>query len=261
MILVKEIDDLHDSRQSYWEPDFDDPAKIRELLTPMPEGEGTRQRPPTGLPPYFHHLWDVPLLTANQERHLFRQFNYFRYLGWKEEVRRVRDRLIRANLRLVVSIAKRYADGGTDAFDELICIGNAALVRAVDLFDIRRGHRFSTYAYQAVQRSIYDDRRREQRHRDRVVADGNVAAGDVVGDAGDCDRQKIDAMEAQNQASRLMAELDDRDRYIVMARFGMNRPETHVAFHVIAREVGISTTRTVQLFNRSLAKMRESGVG
>lgn len=82
-----------------------------------------------------------------------------RVLARAEEAR---HHLIVANLRLVVSIARRYAHGGLSLAD-LIQEGNLGLFRAVDKFDYRQGYRFSTYAYwwirQAIGRALYDQGR------------------------------------------------------------------------------------------------------
>ncbi len=73
-----------------------------------------------------------------------------------------KDRLIRSNLRLVVSVAKRYVGYGLDLAD-LMQEGNTGLIRAVEKFDYRRGYKFSTYATwwirQAVQRAVADQSR------------------------------------------------------------------------------------------------------
>src|SRR6185369_10582183 len=101
-------------------------------------------RLPSGLPPYLASLYEVPLLTREQEAHLFRQFNFLKYKAAKllagvdpahakssvlDEIERLyeqavttKNHIIRANLRLVVSIAKRHV-GVMDNFFELVSDG------------------------------------------------------------------------------------------------------------------------------------------
>ena len=129
-------------------------------------------------------------------------------------------------------------------------------MRAVDLFDYRRGNRFSTYAYQAVERSIFGHFRRDQRYKSKVSAASHGVLEFCPGDAGESDRAELDARETIVQVNELIEQLDDRERYIVRSRFGINRPDSGVAFHVIAEEIRLSTTRTLQLFNRSIEKLR-----
>lgn len=95
-----------------------------------------------------------PLLTAEQERALAK-----RVAEGDEEARRI---LTEANLRLVVSIARRYSGYGVPLAD-LVQEGTVGLIRAVEKFDYRRGYKFSTYATwwirQAITRAIMEQRR------------------------------------------------------------------------------------------------------
>jgi RNA polymerase sigma factor (sigma-70 family) len=259
--------------------EFADVDAGERFMAVMPPAQGnTNRRPPSGLPAYLLHLWSIPLLNQEQEFHCFRKLNYLKYLlslpqeqavaftsreamlddneALKQSIIRTRNFLVESNLRLVVSIAKRHAATSVETFDELVCIGNSALLRAVDLFDFRRGIRFSTYAYSAIERSIYGVYRKDKRYRKVVIGDGDSALHSCAGDAAKSDLAELEAAEACGEVNQLMHQLDDRDRRIVMARFGINRSGQGVAFHVIAKEIRLSTTRTIQLFNRSIEKMR-----
>ena len=103
---------------------------------------------------YLKEIGKIPLLTAERETYLAEQIT----LGNKD----AKDELIEANLRLVVSIAKRHVGKGM-YFLDLIQEGNLGLIKAVEKFDYSKGYKFSTYATwwirQAITRAIADQAR------------------------------------------------------------------------------------------------------
>ena len=103
---------------------------------------------------YLKEIGQVRLLTAEEEIELARQV--------AEGSKSAKDKLTEANLRLVVSIAKKYSGRGLHILD-LIQEGNTGLIRAVDKFDYTKGNKFSTYATwwirQAITRAIADQAR------------------------------------------------------------------------------------------------------
>ncbi|MDO4868257.1 MAG: RNA polymerase sigma factor RpoD [bacterium] len=103
---------------------------------------------------YLREIGKIPLLTLEEESELSKKA--------MAGDRKAKDRMAEANMRLVVSIAKRYSGRGLDLLD-LIQEGNTGLLRAVDKFDPEKGFKFSTYATwwirQAITRAIADQAR------------------------------------------------------------------------------------------------------
>ena len=132
--------------------DEDDPevkeAKEKEIAVP----KGVNIDDPVRM--YLKEIGKVPLLTATEEIELAQAME-----AGNEEARK---KLCEANLRLVVSIAKRYVGRGM-LFLDLIQEGNLGLIKAVEKFDWRKGYKFSTYATwwirQAITRAIADQAR------------------------------------------------------------------------------------------------------
>lgn len=103
---------------------------------------------------YLREIGKVPLLSLDEENALAAKV--------AEGDKKAKDKMVEANMRLVVSIAKRYSGRGLDLLD-LIQEGNTGLIRAVDKFDPEKGFKFSTYATwwirQAITRAIADQAR------------------------------------------------------------------------------------------------------
>ena len=107
---------------------------------------------------YLREIGKIPLLTADEEFELAQKI----INGTEKEKKKAKDKMAESNMRLVVSIAKRYSGRGLDFLD-LIQEGNTGLLRAVEKFDPDKGFKFSTYATwwirQAITRAIADQAR------------------------------------------------------------------------------------------------------
>jgi RNA polymerase sigma factor (sigma-70 family) len=122
----------------------DDEVRLLSKRRVRPEGDHLQ----SPLETYLREINETRLLTAQEEQSLARRVGQ----GDAE----ARDRMVRANLRLVVNIARNYAGKGL-GLQDLIEEGNLGLLRAVEGFDPEMGTRFSTYASYWIKQSILED--------------------------------------------------------------------------------------------------------
>ena len=143
---------LEKSHEDFLEDDVQENFSENDGDMDLSAPEGTRMDDPVRM--YLKEIGTVPLLSAEEELELAKRIEQ----GDEE----ARNRLSEANLRLVVSIAKRYVGRGM-LFLDLIQEGNLGLIKAVEKFDYRKGYKFSTYATwwirQAITRAIADQSR------------------------------------------------------------------------------------------------------
>ncbi len=274
-------------------PEFDAPEAEALLLAgpgDSPVEEALRERPTERVPPdlggYLQALYRVPLLTAAGERRLFLRYNYLKYRA--EALRRrlrpattdgaaqrriddllgraarVRDEIIEANLRLVVSIAKRHVRRGGPGLFELISEGNVALMRAVERFDVSRGFKFSTYASWAVirqlARSVPDELERAARFqtgREEVL---RTCGAPQCGPAPHESQAGVSAPEAPPGTALAagLTRLEGRERTVVERYFGLGGAAGPATLDVIGRDLGISKERARQIKQRALRRLRSA---
>lgn len=150
--LIGEDIDVFETTTEELEVDSKSATELEKELEVLTTLEGGAVTDPVRQ--YLRDIGKIPLLTAKDEIELAQKA--------EKNVKSARDKLISANLRLVVSIAKKYVGRGMSLLD-LIEEGNIGLMRAVDKYDWRRGYKFSTYATwwirQAITRAIADQAR------------------------------------------------------------------------------------------------------
>ena len=133
VLRTEEEDDIDPELFLDEDSEEEEEAELEQLDLSVPEGVGVED--PVRM--YLKEIGKIPLLTTDQEIELAKRME----LGDQQ----AKKRLAEANLRLVVSIAKKYVGRGMQFLD-LIQEGNLGLIKAVEKFDYRKGYKFSTYA-------------------------------------------------------------------------------------------------------------------
>lgn len=272
-LLALEIDYVFNNQ-------FDLPNADDTMLgPPAPEDKppGRPTRAPKDLPPYLAGLYEVPLLGPREEQHLFRKYNYLKHkadrLRKKIDVNQVRmsdvarieslllqanavkNQIIRANLRLVVSIARKHLPGGPQSLFELISDGNISLMRAVEKFDYSRGYKFSTYASWAIMKNFARSVPRERYRLGRFVT-GQEETLDIAAGLATYDPNEVSLPEIRESLDVVLAQLSPRERTILIGHYGLDEKGNPATLEELGRKFGISKERVRQIEINALKKLR-----
>ena len=259
-------------------PSFSTPGIEHEIFGVPPEiGRPKRKsKPPAGLPPYLGALYEVPLLNREQERHLFRKFNYLKYAASKlragldttraksslmdkiehlyDQAVEMKNQIIQANLRLVVSIAKRHINSNVEFF-ELVSDGNMSLIRAAEKFDYARGHKFSTYASWAIMKNYARTIPEGFKHRDRFRTSHDEMFASTQEYRGDQYEQESAQQQREAQVDLILSRLDEREQKIIVSRFGLDYTQEPQTLKEVGAELGVTKERIRQIEARALNKL------
>ena len=246
---------------------------------PFPGTEAKKVRRPSGLPAYLASLYEVPLLTREQEVWLFRKFNYLKYKASTlrdqldvehpsarlmdqierlyEEIVSLKNRIVRANLRLVVSIAKRRVSQG-DSFFDLVSDGNMSLIRAVEKFDYARGNKFSTYASWAIMKNYARTIPDEHKRRDRFRAADMEMLQSAADRREDENQQRMAASDRLAQVGKFLDRLDSREQTIIVRRYGLDHVHEPQTLKEVGSALGVTKERVRQIEAKALEKLRDA---
>lgn len=257
-----------------------------ERLLPISSEELQRVKTPD-LPAHLARLCETKLLTPAEEVETFRRMNFLRYKAnqlraeLKENessdsaklqlanswvLRRIeallkasdwyRDRLVKSNMRLVISIVKKFVNGH-NGFDDLLSDGIIALMRAVDKFDVGLGYRFSTYATQVVRRNSYRRVMEKQKERQRVTLSVHDPGIDISDEHRSSGMSEARWEALRGRLSTMLDKLDRREKLIIRARFSLGGHRNVQTLQKLADRLGVSKERIRQLEKRALDKLRD----
>ena len=257
-------------------------SKIRNLVSvlgPMPENAATakKARVPSDLPSYLASLYEVPLLSREQEQHLFRKLNFAKYRANRlrstlnaeqpqakrmDEIEQLYDtavatknQIVRANLRLVVSIAKRHV-GPQENFFELVSDGNISLIRAAEKFDYGRGFKFSTYASWAIMKNFARSIPNEMKQRDRFRTSNDELFAATQENRADRLSEELAHENRISAVRKILSRLDDREQKIIINRFGLDYTQEPCTLKQVGESMGVTKERVRQIESRALDKLR-----
>ena len=258
-----------------------DRAWQSELSAELPPAAPSTAKDRHGMPAHLERICSTPLLTPAEERDLFCRMNYLKYranatrstlnanrpnakkLAEVEALLRraesIRNRIVSANTRLVVSIVRRFADR-RNLFDDLLSEGIGCLLKAADKFDFDRGFRFSTYATMAVRREVYRLIQRTHRDRSRYATGASKVLDAQIDENQLSARTETVLTQLNRSTSQMLERLDEREQFIVKARFGFIDLGEKPTFARIGERLGISKERVRQLEIRAMSKLRDLSV-
>ncbi len=263
-VLFDEAEDVPKPDVTWYHPVMDVARSSKALV--MPKQSGT------------------VVLTAAQERVIFKQYNYCRVrvcrerdelqtqahldadqaremLKWFRRAEALREQIANTNLALVLAMAKRSRMNEID-FADLISEGNMALLRAVDKFDAGRGFKFSTYACRAIIKAFSRQGIKLSRHRQMFPTDFDpkLERSDFLqtkraGHEDDC-VDEVGRIFLDN-----VAELSDIEKEVINHRFSLSEEKKRVdqrpmTLEEVGRMIGVTKERVRQIQNKALDKLR-----
>jgi RNA polymerase primary sigma factor/RNA polymerase sigma factor len=232
-------------------------------------------RVPAGLDSSLQELCRTPLLTPGRERALFLKLNFHKFrfqtlrkklnkshLRWHDLAKLIRHRrlaiqtrnaIVAANLRLVVSVARRHLSKSAGSLMELISDGGVTLMRAVNSFDFHRGNRFSTYATFALMKQFA---RGIPQQWEKSRRDGNATVLPFLADLRAATPSQQIA--ERDHVRQLLSRLDEREQIIVREHYGLDGNRVPATYEQVAKRLGLSAPCVRKIEQTAMAKLRDA---
>ena len=259
-------------------PEFAKSGAVGRLMASRPNSldsaEVTHSEPAIA---FVSGMVDAPLLTPDEEVYLFKWMNFLKYRAEQGRQRlslnspdeellvqieadvaesvAVRNRIVASNLRLVVALGRKLSTS-MDQMSELVAEATVPLIRSVELFDIGLGNRFSTYATWAVRNHMLRCLKRRQTAVERCVGRDQTMLDQMPDERTDPDEQLRTAEQRAESVLRLLESLNERERLVITARFGLDGQPRGQSLQDIAARIGLSKERVRQIALSAIGKLQ-----
>ncbi len=250
------------------------PCEIVKRL--LADGEASGQAP-ADLPAHLRRFCEADLLSHEEEVALFREMNYLKFRAnalrsrlnpdqidpaaveaidrMLQRAQVIRDHIIKANMRLVMSIVKKFVTP-QQSFDDMLSDGTFTLMQTVEKFDFDRGFRFSTYAYRSIARTAYRAVTSAQKEEARFTRDADEWAFEQEESQFASTSAEAVWMNVRELTGKMLDKLDRRERLIIRSRYALGSHRKVRTFQDLANRLGVSKERVRQLEQRAVGKLQ-----
>lgn len=272
--LMKQAIEFIDSNEFHSE---ERRQEILQEAPPLATASGST-KPPPGLPAYLTSLYDTPLLSREQEAYYFRRMNLLKSEAIRltqelslaqprvklmdeietllRQAAEAKNFLIRSNLRLVVSIAKKHTHPSSNFF-EMISDGNMSLIKAIEKFDYSRGFKFSTYASWAIMKNFARTIPAENTRLDRFRTGSDDVFIQSTDPRTDQFRDELTHHQQHEALMGILGQLETRERDIILHRFGLEGDQRAQTLEQVGHRFGVTKERIRQIEARALKKLKK----
>lgn len=292
--LAKRVEKILDTPiRVFQHSDFNDKSKISAILADIPDAESfialkenIINLRKANLSPGMRPCYEEPLLTREQEYHLFRKMNYYKYKAkllkinlnpkrllserrieqieyYISKAGEVRNQIANSNFRLATQILRKSTNNFHDPGVVETFLSDAYLdvLKAVDYFDYNLGNKFSTYCTWVIKKNFFRAVKTHQRTMEAQHSDQNSL------EIGFYEENNADLEEQENKLilKKLIQKTNcnvrdaHRQIYILEHYFGLNGKDNHT-LEQISEQLGITKERVRQLKEKFLKSMRESAI-
>lgn len=278
-----------------YSPEFDKRHRRREILAEMPNIEQFNElrkkvvqlRSGEKVAPEMRPCYEEPLLTKEQEFHLFRKMNYFKYRAKKlmsrmnprkvkevrlnkidqllEEANKIRNQIANSNFRLATQILRKQSSFYREhsLTEGSLSDGYFDVLKAIDYFDFNTGFKFSTYCTWVLKKNFSRDMKNQSKYQERYTTGMDESMIDIQ-DGDDGYQAELTYDNNKKMVSRLLSMLAgsdcngdvQRQVYAIQEWFGLNGRQ-HRTLEAISQDMEVTKERVRQLKEKGLEAIRE----